>query len=206
MKVAGSEFTLIGLTGGIASGKSLVARILTESGIPVLDADKLGHEVLKTDESVIAALLRHFGRQIVDERGQIDRSSLASRVFTSSADRLFLESVVHPAIMARVDDEAQRLKEKGGTALVVEAAVLIEAGWLEHFDFTILVASAVEYRIRRLMSNRAYSEDEARKRISAQGLEKDKEARVDFVVRNNGSREDLKSEVIALIRQLKDSA
>jgi len=158
----------LGLTGGIASGKSAVAAMLRELGFSVLDADSLAHKLIEPGQPAYEVVLREFGRTISDDQGRVDRAKLAALVFQNRAKLDRLNAIVHPRVaelVLRQFDEWQR----NGTrdAAFVEAALLIESGIHKHLDGVVVVWCTPEQQLERLGA-RGLSEDEARRRIAAQ--------------------------------------
>jgi dephospho-CoA kinase len=158
----------LGLTGGIASGKTAVARMLRELGFRVIDADALGHEVMEPGTRAYNEIVREFGAGIVDADGRIDRGKLGAIVFADAEKLKRLNAIVHP----RVEEEMVRLFrewEKSGVAdaAFVEAALLVEAGYQKNLDGLVVAWCRPEQQIERLLA-RGMNELEARRRIAAQ--------------------------------------
>ena len=158
----------LGITGGIASGKSVVARMLRDLRFPVLDADSLGHELMEPGTPAFAEIVKEFGGGILESSGRIDRRKLGAAVFADAGKRAKLNAILHP----RVEQEMARLFaewEKSGTteAAFVEAALLVEAGYQNRLDGLVVAWCKPEQQIERLRA-RSMSEQQARQRISAQ--------------------------------------
>jgi dephospho-CoA kinase len=187
----------IGLLGGVASGKSCVARMLAELGAGVLDADRAGHEVL-ADPEVTAALERRWSGSILDSAGRPDRAAIAARVFRTDpqavADRAFLEDLLHPRIGRRLKEQAERLNQAGQDVVVLDAPLLLEAGWDTQCDLLIFVDAPRALRLERAQA-RGWSVDQFAQRESAQLDVSQKRARADIVVPNEGSTEQLRQHV-----------
>ena len=180
----------VGLTGSIASGKSTVARRLKDRGIPVIDLDKVGHEVLRRRHEGFEPVVAAFGEAILGDDGEIDRKKLGSVVFNDPAARERLNRIVHPRIR---DEEARRvaaMSAGGAMAVVTEAALLIETGQRKRFDFFVVVGCATEIQIDRLMKRDGCTLDEAKKRIAAQLSFAEKKAEADLVIDTGGTREE----------------
>jgi len=192
----------IGLVGGIASGKSLVAQVLRGLGASVLDADRIGHAVLAEDADVRDALRRRWGEGMLAAEGGIDRAAVAGRVFTpggaGEADRRFLEGLLHPRIRERLVSQRDAIvATAAGPAIVVDAALLFEAGWNAICDLVVMVDAPVAVRLERARQ-RGWTDDEFAAREAAQWPVEEKRRRADVVLANDGSKDDLRRAVQAL--------
>lgn len=200
---------IVGLTGGIASGKSTVAQALAEEpGIVVVDADKIAWETYRRGTDVYKRLVERFGPEILGPDGEIDRRKLGRIVFRDLKARKFLNSVVHPAVLRELVEIARRERGRGTEVLVVEAALLLESPLVDRsfFDYYVLVAVESEDQLRRLMSRDGLSREEALHRVRAQTPQSEKLARADFVLWSRGSPEDTVEEAKGLFRRLKEEA
>src|SRR5262245_40700094 len=190
---------ILGLSGGIASGKSLVANILRDLGAVVLDADKAGHAVLR-EPDVIAALRARWGDGILDEAGQISRRAVAKIVFAAGKDdeRRFLELITHPRIEARLKEELEAIKKAPDPPPVVaiDAALLFEAGWDKLCDKILFVDSPRDLRLERAVS-RGWSAEQFAAREAAQFSPEEKRSRSHIVIRNARTLENIR-EVLRL--------
>ncbi|MEM9658754.1 MAG: dephospho-CoA kinase, partial [Planctomycetota bacterium] len=188
---------IIGLVGGIASGKTTVAELLRERGAIVLDADRAGHQVLNELE-VRHALVQRWGDSILDERGRVNRAAVAERVFGSSpdaaAERQFLEEVVHPRIRLRLEAEVAGLPHTAAPAVVIDAPLLFEAGWDTICRHTLLVDCRRECRAARA-AQRGWSDAELARREAVQMPIVEKRRRASHVIRNDGSLDELRRHV-----------
>ncbi|HKV25306.1 MAG TPA: dephospho-CoA kinase [Candidatus Acidoferrum sp.] len=158
----------LGLTGGIASGKSAVAEMLRELGFPVLQADELGHQVIEPGRPAYEEVVREFGRGILDGAGRVDRGKLGAMVFADGEKLKRLNAIVHPRVeeeMVRKFEEWEKAGEKN--AAFVEAALLVEAGYQKRLDGMVVAWCRPEQQLERLKA-RGLSEEEARRRIAAQ--------------------------------------
>lgn len=184
---------LVGLTGNIACGKSTVLRLLEQRGAAVIDADKLTHELQQPGQQVYHEIVATFGSSILAAPdGPIDRKKLAAIVFTDPAELKRLETIVHPAVRARIFAWLEQLKNLHPSPLtphfaVLDAIKLLESGWDRHVDAVWVVTCSPEQQLRRLVETRNMSEDEARMRIAAQPPQTDKIARADVVIDNSGT-------------------
>ena len=189
----------VGLTGGIASGKSMVAAELAARGAIIIDADALAREVVEPGTPALAAILDRFGMQ-VHKDGQLDRSRLAEIVFADPIARRDLERIVHPAVRER----AAELERAAGDAAVVVHVIplLVETGQHEDFDLVVTVDADHETQIQRLMARNGFTRAEAESRIAAQASREDRTRAADVVLYNTGSMTQLKQQIDALWTEL----
>ena len=178
---------LIGLVGGIASGKSLVAQQFHSLGAEVLDADRVGHEVLRLPE-ISRAIRGHFGEQVFDATGQVDRKALGRIVFGPPPDGprqlALLESITHPEIRRRLRIQVEELAERGMPLVVLDAPVLLKAGWDQMCDALVFVDSPRDLRLSRAIE-RGWTPQEFAAREAAQESVEEKRRRAEFVVDNS---------------------
>jgi dephospho-CoA kinase len=189
----------VGLTGGIASGKSTVGRLLAEEGFFVTDADRLVAELYRAGEPGAAAVAKLFGADALREDGAVDRERLAQVVFADGAARRKLETAIHPLVAQRFQERAG---ERGGV-VVFEATLLVETGGYRGFDVLVTVEADEELRVRRAVA-RGLAEDEARARLRAQATSEQRVAAADVVIRNEGTLEELRARVEEVARELRD--
>lgn len=174
---------LIGLTGGIAAGKSTVAKRWVENGAIEIDADQVAREVVKPGMPGLSRIVDHFGQEVLDTNGELNRSELARQIFSDNAKREALNSILHPLIKERT---RQLLSELPENAIVVyNVPLLVEASVDHPFDFVVTVEAPEEEQIRRLVESRGMSEDEARMRIAAQAKPIERAARADRILNSN---------------------
>ena len=186
---------VIGLTGGIASGKSLVSRRLAERGAVVIDADKLGHESYRRGTETFGAVLRAFGQDIIGADGEIDRRALGAKVFGDAEARKRLEAIVWPAIRRLGAERIEALRAQGTPVVVLEAAVLIEADWLDLADEVWLVLTSPETARKRLIERNGLSPEQADARIGAQLTNEQRRPHAQVVIENDGTLDELRSAV-----------
>lgn len=192
----------VGLTGGIASGKSTVGRMLAERGATVVDADRLVASLYEPGEPGARAVAELFGDEALDERGAVDRARVAELVFhgPDGADaRHRLQEAIHPLVRRRFAEIAQ---EAGADVVVLEATLLVEAGYGPDFDTVVTVEADPEVRLERAVA-RGMPEEEARRRLMAQGEGDVRRAGADRVIRNDGSLTDLERKVDELLAELR---
>ncbi|MBA13202.1 MAG: dephospho-CoA kinase [Chloroflexi bacterium] len=185
----------VGLTGGIATGKSLVSQLLEEHGAFVINADLIAHDLYNPGTIGFNSLISHFGDTILDLNGTIDRKKLASIVFTRKHEMDNLNTIMHPLIYDEIKRIMSDLSNEKHPIVVVEAAVLIEAGWQDLFDQIWVVSSDVETVISRLNARNGLSREESLKRIDSQMPSKDRNKYADIVIENNGNKEILSSTI-----------
>lgn len=196
----------VALTGNVASGKSAVARIWAEAGIPVVRADDLAREVVAPGTKGLQAVRETFGEEILLEDGTLDRDGLRGLVFGDPEARHRLEEILHPLIGAR-REEWVRLHEEDGTPLaVVEIPLLFEAELQDDYDFIVLVFAPREERLRRMVLDRGIQEKEALRIMAAQIPSREKMARAHFVLENGTTFEDLEIRSLALLDLLRARA
>lgn len=194
----------VGLTGGIACGKTFVGEELQRLGCLLVQADELGHEVLARGGEAREGVVREFGEGILDREGEIDRAALAARVF-SNPDRLsLLNGLVHPPVVRREEEmvAAYAAANPHGIA-VVEAAILIETGSCQRFDRMILVACSEEQQVERAMRRPGAAETDVRARISRQMPLAEKRKFADFVINTSGEKEDTLRQTRAVYEELR---
>ena len=183
----------IGLTGGIACGKSTVEKILLEAGWPVLDTDQVAHRVLEPDSPVYEAVIEEFGSEVVKDDGRIDRRKLGALVFADASRRIALNALVHPEIETRWKEWLSTQTATAARA-VVSIPLLYEVGLENNFDHIVCVAAPAQ-RVMEHLKQRGLSEEAARMRVDAQWPVDLKAAQADAVIRNDGSLELLKKRV-----------
>lgn len=182
---------LFGLTGGIASGKSTVARRFRERRVPVLDADVIAREIVARGTDGLAALVDAFGPSIVGADGELDRKALAAIAFADPAARGKLNAITHPRIAMATQTATARLAEQGEPVACYEAALLVENGVADMFRPLVVVAADEPTQLARAMARDAASEADVRARLAAQMPLAQKTAKADFVITNDGSQAQL---------------
>lgn len=191
----------VGLTGGIAAGKSTVAAWLRESGFTVIDADRLVADLYRPGGDGAAVVSQLFGSSFLTAAGEVDHQRLASRIFRDATARRQLESAIHPLVKREFEALANRTDE----IVVLEAPLLVEAGLATDFDLVITVESTPEMRIRRAVA-RGLSPDEAHARLTAQTDEATRTAAAHKVLRNDGSLDELHRQVETLVEEIRRRA
>jgi len=199
----GRGVIVLGITGGIACGKSLICRFFEELGAVVLSADALAREAVRPGEAAFKKIIAHFGEEILTAEGAIDRARLAQRIFQSPEERQKLNQLIHPAIARLADRHIHELKKRPEVPLIIyEAPLLFEAGREASVDLVLVVTSDPEQQLVRLMQRDNLSREDALKRISAQMPLTEKVARADIVIENNASPEETRQLVSLIYRDL----
>lgn len=194
---------LVGLTGGIATGKSTFAAALRALGVPVVDADELARRAVARGSPALAEIARAFGPELVGPDGELDRKGMAARVFADPAARARLESIVHPAVREAMRAEAERLASAGHDLVFYDAPLLFEVGLERKVDCVVVVHSPAEVQKRRLAARDGLSEAEAQARLAAQMPIDEKADRADVVVENHGDVASLRAKAARLLRDLR---
>ena len=183
----------IGLTGGIGSGKSTVAALLTERGAVLLDADAIVRELQEPGTPVFVAMVERWGDGIVAADGALDRQAVADRVFGDADELAALNAIVHPAVADEMTRRREALADTDAT-VILDIPLLVESGH-EGLAGVVVVDVDPEVAVQRLVAHRGFSEDDARGRIARQASREDRLARADLVVDNSGTVADLSAEV-----------
>ena len=186
---------VIGLTGGIGTGKTYVSSLLKDSGAAIVNADLLGHEVYAPQSEGWQAVVDTFGEQIVAENGEIDRRALGGIVFSDGNALLQLNAIMHPRIYSLTEQRLNALAERGENTAVLEAALLIEAKWTPLVDEVWVTVSPVTDIITRLQERNNMDEDTARSRINSQMPQSERVQHADVVLENAGSLEELSAKI-----------
>ncbi len=191
----------IGLTGGIGSGKSTIARYLVELGARHIDSDKVGHDAFRPGMPLYDDIIEAFGPGVVGPDGQIDRPKLGQIVFTDRAKLDRLNRIMWPRMKEMVRQQIEQCRREGAPAVVVEVPLLIEAGWTDLVDEVWVAVVSPDVVVERLKANRKQSEEETRRRIGAQLSNAERVKHADVVISNDGSPEEVKAKVKALWEQ-----
>jgi dephospho-CoA kinase len=185
----------VALTGGIASGKSTVANLFAELGVPVIDTDVIAREVVEPGQPALAEVVAAFGEDVLDRDGRLDRRRLRERIFADAGARRRLEAILHPAIRREMERQS---REAGGRYQLLVIPLLTEGGRRDHVDRILLVDVPEAVQIERLVSRDHVSPGEAQASLAAQATRAARLVIADDVIRNTGRVEDLRSEVEAL--------
>lgn len=185
----------VALTGGIASGKTTVANLFAELGVPVIDTDVIAREVVEPGQPALAAVVESFGREVLDADGLIDRRRMRERIFADPDAKRRLEGILHPAIRS----EMERLsRESGGVYQILVIPLLAEGRRRDHFDRVLLVDVPEELQVERLMGRDGVTREQAQASLNAQATRAERLAMADDIVRNTGRVDDLRATVAQL--------
>jgi len=203
----------VGLTGGIACGKSTVDAMFADLGAHIIDADAIVHDLLGPHGRAVAPVVAAFGEEVAAPGGGIDRAALGERVFSDRAARLRLEALVHPLVSAEIRARIDAIRAglpgggQGDALVIVDAALLVETGIDRTFDRLIVVTCSEKAQLERLMASRAMSRDAALRRITAQASSEDKAAHAHYRISTDGTLEETRRQVAsvhaALLRDAK---
>lgn len=185
----------IGLTGGIASGKSTVADLFAARGVPVLDTDRIAREVVEPGQPALADVIREFGPSVLGPDGRLDRPALRRRVFADTAARKKLEAILHPAIRAEL---VRQSVAAGGPYQVLVIPLLVEGGRVDTVDRVLVVDCPVETQLERLLARDGETAESAQRIIASQATREARLAAADDVISNAGPPEELAAQVAAL--------
>jgi dephospho-CoA kinase len=188
---------IIGLTGGIGSGKSAAAGILKELGAEVIDLDKVGHEALKKGGGAYENVVREFGAGILDNKGEIDRARLGGIVFKDKAALKRLTKIIHPVIDKYVEQKVSDCRVKGVKVLVLEAAAMLESAKTWQVDEIWVTTADEKTVLNRLKARPGYTEEDIKKRIRVQMPNAERVKQADFIIENDGTRVALEAGVKA---------
>jgi dephospho-CoA kinase len=187
---------LIGLTGGIGSGKSTVAEFLADKGASIIDADRIAHEIYEPGKEGHERIIEKFGRGVLADDGTVDRRKLGEIVFEDRAQLEELNRIIHPLVRREVAERVARITEEDPERpIVIEAALMTETSWSGGAGELWAVITDPEIAVERLVRSRAMSEEEARLRMVAQTSNSERRANATRVIENDGSVEDLELEV-----------
>jgi dephospho-CoA kinase len=185
----------VALTGGIASGKTTVANMFAERGVPLIDTDVIARQVVEPGQPALAEVIAAFGVDVLDADGRLDRRRMRARIFSDPTARQRLEAILHPAIRAEME---RRSQEAVGPYQVLVIPLLAEGKRRDHVDRVLLVDVPEELQIQRLLMRDRVSHEQARASLDAQATRAERLALADDVVRNSGCVDDLRNEVAKL--------
>jgi dephospho-CoA kinase len=190
----------VGLTGGIASGKSTVSEILAELGAVIIDGDKLAREVVEPGTPGLAQVVEAFGPEILLPDGGMDRAQVGRIVFNDEAKRKLLEGIVHPLIFERYAALEASAPEDG--VVIHDIPLLAESGRADTFDAVIVVETPAEVQVERMLRDRGWSRADAESRIAAQATPEQRRAIATYLIENTGTRDELRARVEAVYAEL----
>lgn len=193
---------IIGLTGGIASGKSTVTSMLRENGYTVIDTDKIAWQLSEPQQPLWQAYFARYGTQVINADASLNRQAVASIVFASSEEKAWMDSTAHPMIRSAVEQAIESAKKSGEAVVFLDVPLLYEVGWDKMADVVWLVYVDEQVQLNRLMARNNFAEAEAKRRIAAQMPMREKRARAEIVIDNNGSLTELEEQVKAQLAKL----
>lgn len=195
---------IVGLTGGVASGKTAVSQVLKEEGAYIIDADQIARELVQPHKPAWNELIRAFGKEILQEDGFIHRKKLADKVFADPKKRKLLNQILHPRIKEEMDRRTKEIGQKDSEAIVViDAPLIVELGDHREMDKLIVVASTQTQQIERLKERDGIGPEEALRILSSQMPVEEKVNLADFVIRNEGSLEETKKRAKEVFKELR---
>jgi dephospho-CoA kinase len=195
----------IGLTGGIASGKSSVAKIIAQKGIPVIDADEIARFVVKKGSPGLAQVVAHFGSSILNQQGELDRAALAQLVFGDQKKLFELENILHPLIKQEVREQRQVLEKAQTHLAFYDVPLLFEKNMQKDFDEIVLVTTSRDLQLSRMQARDGFSFEQAEARLKNQIPLSEKEAQATRVIYNNGNLHDLELATNKLIQEIQSA-
>lgn len=196
---------VVGLTGGIGSGKSTVGAAMAALGVPVIDVDALARDCVHPGSTVLVAIVERFGREVLAEDGTLDRAALAAVVFADPTARADLEGLTHPCVRAALEDELARMRTRPAPppVVVVDHPLLVESGATADVDLVVVVEAPLPLRLERLVRDRGMPEGHALARIAAQADDAARRAAADVVLVNDADRAALTAQAADLVDRLR---
>jgi dephospho-CoA kinase len=194
---------IIGLTGGIATGKSTVTAMLRERGIPVIDADQIAREVVEPGKPAYEAIVEHFGRDILHPDETLDRKRLGEIVFSDESERQKLNAIVHPEVRRVMLEEAKAAEQKGAPIVFMDIPLLFESKLQYMVEKIAVVYAPPEMQLARMMERDELEEEQARKRLRAQFPIEQKKQEADFLIDNSRTREETEQQVEEMLAALR---
>jgi len=200
------KIMIIGITGGIASGKTEVANVFQKNGAKIISGDDIGKEVVEKNPSVLKKLVKMFGKGILNSKGRLNRRKLGEIAFASEKNKEKLNRIIHPYLLRKLRHRITKFRKarKSRKILVVDAALIVEWKLYKELDSLVLVTSSLEKRLERLKKLR-FSKNEALNRIKRQLTDSQRRRYTDFVIRNNGSLKELKNKALAMWKRVQSA-
>ena len=196
---------IIGLTGGIGSGKSTAAKILAEFGAKVIDADKVAHEVFNPGTEGLQVVVETFGEGVLNSNGEIDRKKLGKIVFKDPSALSTLNEIIHPRAYELTKSRLDEFRTQGVEVVILEVILLVEAGWDHLADEIWVIVSTEDTVVKRLQESRALTKEEILARIHAQTANEHRIQHADVIIENDGSYEELKDKLSELWRRIREN-
>ena len=198
---------VVGLTGGVASGKTAVSQVLREEGATILDADLIARELVEPHQPAWEELRRAFGDEVLNPDGSVQRKKLAAQIFSHPEKREVLNAILHPRIRDEINARLRVIREKDpGAIVVIDAALLVESGDYQGMDGVIVVSASETQQVERLREREGLDEDAARQILASQTSVEERLRVADFVIRNEGSLEDTRRRAKEVFQALKKMA
>ena len=194
---------VLGLTGGIATGKSTADKFFEEKNIPIVDCDEIAHNIMNVNKPAWKDIKEVFGEKYLNEDQTINRKKLGKLVFNDPTKMKILNEITHPRIFQEMESQIAQYKSEGYSLIIVDAPVLFESHSEKYYDKTLVISLPQDLQIKRLMARNNLTKEEALSRINSQMALKEKEARATYVIENTGSVEDLYKKLNELLTKIK---
>ena len=194
---------VLGLTGGIATGKSTADKFFEEKNIPIVDCDEIAHNIMNVNKPAWKDIKEVFGEKYLNEDQTINRKKLGKLVFNDPTKMKILNEITHPRIFQEMESQIALYKSEGYSLIIVDAPVLFESHSEKYYDKTLVISLPQDLQIKRLMARNNLTKEEALSRINSQMSLKEKEARATYVIENTGSVEDLYKKLNELLTKIK---
>lgn len=194
---------VLGLTGGIATGKSTADKFFEEKNIPIMDCDEIAHNIMNVNKPAWKDIKEVFGEKYLNEDQTINRKKLGKLVFNDPTKMKILNEITHPRIFQEMESQIAQYKSEGYSLIIVDAPVLFESHSEKYYDKTLVISLPQDLQIKRLMARNNLTKEEALSRINSQMSLKEKEARATYVIENTGSVEDLYKKLNELLTKIK---
>lgn len=194
---------VLGLTGGIATGKSTADKFFEEKNIPIVDCDEIAHNIMNVNKPAWKDIKEVFGEKYLNEDQTINRKKLGKLVFNDPTNMKILNEITHPRIFQEMESQIAQYKSEGYSLIIVDAPVLFESHSEKYYDKTLVISLPQDLQIKRLMARNNLTKEEALSRINSQMSLKEKEARATYVIENTGSVEDLYKKLNELLTKIK---
>ncbi len=195
---------VVGLTGNVAAGKSAVAELWREAGVPVASADRLARTAVEPGSAALAEIVDHFGMDVLNEDGSLDRAAMRRLVFRDEAALRRLEAIVHPEVRRLRDEWTERRRTEGAPLVVWEIPLLFETGMEAEVDIVVVVDAPADVRRRRIVETRGMTREEAEAVMTAQQPAGAKRSKADIVLTNGGTREELAARAAETLQELRE--
>ncbi|GAA2859953.1 dephospho-CoA kinase [Lactobacillus intestinalis] len=194
---------VLGLTGGIATGKSTADKFFEEKNIPIVDCDEIAHNIMNVNKPAWKDIKEVFGDEYLNEDQTINRKKLGKLVFNDPTKMKILNEITHPRIFQEMESQIAQYKSEGYSLIIVDAPVLFESHSEKYYNETLVISLPQDLQLKRLMARNNLTKEEALSRINSQMSLKEKEARATYVIENTGSVEDLYKKLNELLTKIK---